>query len=372
MIKKMKRTVQVVLAVIAGLGVQTASAQDYKVGNLTFALSEEHQEDNMGVTWNKAAEKYALSRIAHGFDCDAALEFKTKTSKIDTKRVIAAIQNALTAGGYTYVFSSKAKLYMVNYDNEYLLAPYPPTVAILSRDSEGDFVVDGVPFNGPRATSGDWAYDGGETIPEETGEGDYLSTGVAFLLQTPWPNNALIDWVNYDNVNEPSEGWPRGLVYVVDGTLCVDVSQFFAFEESVCMFCWDTSDRVTKGKITFGQQVTSGTCFLPQMTDCGFSGSGTTKFYLTIKFDNDAIDNWFLEELEDNVIIQNRLRFAVAGIVSYSWKQQAVGPVGTMNMSQANGWSSVPFCGVVKGSVKITETDNTKASISCYVSDVTD
>src|SRR5450759_1000260 len=58
---------------------------------------------------------------------------------------------------------------------------------------------------------------------------------------------------------------------------CFDVTPFFALEESYCYYCWDTMDRVTDGKVTFGTSTTAPPCATGSSA-CGVSGTRTTLF----------------------------------------------------------------------------------------------
>ena len=53
------------------------------------------------------------------------------------------------------------------------------------------------------------------------------------------------------------------------------------------------------------------------------------------------------------------LQFSVGGVFSYPWQIKnvsgVVGAFGTMTMSQASGFASDPWCGVLNGSVKVVE-----------------
>jgi hypothetical protein len=165
------------------------------------------------------------------------------------------------------------------------------------------------------------------------------------------------------------------------------VTGFFSIEEAYCYFCWDTVDRVTKGTFSTGTQITTGDiCIGGTTTACQTKGSGTTKFYLTIKFNNIISQNvWinghYIDDITDGdgwipvnytIPAQNQgaadwLSFSVGGVVTYPWKIKSVNgfavAVGTMTMSQANGYGQNPWCGVFTGSVKITETDDCKIPI---------
>jgi hypothetical protein len=63
--------------------------------------------------------------------------------------------------------------------------------------------------------------------------------------------------------------------------------------------------------------------------------------------------------LRKQMSVEAWLSFSVGGVVVYPWQiksvQGVLAPFGTMTMAQANGFASNPWCGVLTGSVKITE-----------------
>ncbi len=339
----MKRTLLATLAISACIGSQVlcaATTGTYKVGQLTFALTDTYQ---WRVTHNGSAIQESVPLLT---ECEANLKYETKSEKITTTRVINAIGKALRRS-----YTSKAKLGIVNYDNEVPAPPYPPYLFDPAADT----------FNGPLDANGYYITD-----------------------MWVWPNEVQIDWVEYDWVNatgEPGdELWTKASVVISDpnGTWkCTDVSDFFSFEEAYCYFCWDTVDRVTKGSLKSSYEY--DICIGPG--GCGVSGSGTTKFYLTIKFNNDPASNiWLNQEEEYRTVAPlasaaDRLIFTVGGVVNYPWKIKALNGVayafGTMTMSKAEGYGQNPWCGVLSGSIKITETDDSKLPVDCYGWDYT-
>jgi hypothetical protein len=208
-----------------------------------------------------------------------------------------------------------------------------------------------------------------------------------------------IDWVNYDesvcSLVAPATGLhPRAEVFVVDTKnanpllRCYNVTPFFSFEEAYCYFCWDTADRVTSGSIKSSQ--TSDICL--GTSACSLSGSGTTQFYLKIKFNNyseGAFGNFFLNSWYSSancavtftpVSVDKWLNFSVDGVVKYPWTIKNIGgsagslfvPMGTMTMGTANGYANNPYCGVLTGSIKITETTDSKLPVACRKHDLSE
>ena len=373
----MKRSILTVMAVVAGIGglalnANAAAVQaTTKVGDLSFALTDTYQRY---VYLNGAQNQFTIYNAAGDaaepglLNCDAALKYSTLTEKIDNKRVIAAIGKVLRAS-----FTATAKLALWNYDNGVPAPPYPPVLPSPMA----------VAWNGPRCAFGNLV---------ENEVGDWF-----------WPNLNQIDWVDYDWPVKtgdllPATRWPNATVYISDpknpnpALQCIEVSPFFSFEEAYCYFCWDTVDRVTSGNLT----VTTEPCIGGL---CSTTGKGTTKFYLTIKFNNDPTDNIWIT-LNDNfgtaVPIPDAgsyadqlwnqgayslvngfadlpalsvLKFTVAGVVNYPWAAKTVNGIkstfGTMTMAKANGYASTPWCGVLDGTVKIVDTTDATVLVPC-------
>ena len=371
----MKRKIAILAALVisASIGSQVVNATtsctpSQKVGNLSFALSDDYQINVLG---NGAQDQHTV-RSVNGIDlesCNLSVKYVDQIAKVDTARVIAAIG---TAVGHT--FTKKAQLALVNYDNELPAPPYPPYLIDPASHT----------YNGPRE------FDNDDTSPP---------VRAIIMSMGEWPNNVQIDWVDYDDTqlntisNDDASGlsandWPKSHVFVSDPTgswSCLDVTGFFSIEEAYCYFCWDTVDRVTKGTFSTGTQ-TGGDICIGLTTHCGTKGSGTTKFYLTIKFNNIISQNvWIDGNYIDGItegngwipvnytisaasqIATDWLSFSVGGVVTYPWTIKSVNgnavAVGTMTMSQANGYGQNPWCGVFTGSVKITETDDCKIPV---------
>jgi hypothetical protein len=379
----MKRKIAILAALVisASIGSQVVNAAtssctpSFKVGNLSFALSDDYQ---INVVGNGLQDQHTVTS-ENGIDlehCNLSVKYVDQVAKVDTARVIAAIG---TAVGHT--FTKKAQLALVNYDNELPAPPYPPYLINPASDT----------YNGPREFNGENGGFGSSTPPARE----------IIMSMGEWPNDFQIDWVDYDDTqlntisNDDASGlsandWPKSHVFVSDPTgswPCLDVTGFFSIEEAYCYFCWDTVDRVTKGTFSTGTQVTTGDiCIGGTTTACQTKGSGTTKFYLTIKFNNIISQNvWIDGNYIDGITEGNGwipvnytisaasqkaadwLSFSVGGVVTYPWKIVSVNShavaVGTMTMSQANGYGQNPWCGVFTGSVKITETDDCKIPI---------
>jgi hypothetical protein len=212
--------------------------------------------------------------------------------------------------------------------------------------------------------------------------------------------------VDYDGTSSRNDSiaqslWPKAQVFVSDpsnGSVlfqCVNVTPFFSFEEAYCYFCWDTVDRVTDGKLYNTDN--PGDICIGNPDLCGMAGNGTTRWYMTIKFNNRNELNLWLNKYgpdmvvsADNIIapwlpfdalvtytfpvnvlqgdttiklktmeVTSWLQFSVGGVVVYPWTIKTVqgvrGAYGTMTIGKANGFASNPWCGVLDGSVKIVE-----------------
>lgn len=358
----MRKTV--IAALLVSASVASAATATMKVGALSFALNNDYQAD---VTINGQNRFNTLTPLQN---CAGTAKYTAKTQKINNTTILKAIGNVIGVS-----FSSKAKLVIVNYDNDLTAPPYPQYLIPIAPDASE--LVDssgmGLVVNGPRV----W------------GEGDIRTMDPYAGL---WPILTQTDWVNYDNISTDgtqtdltSEVWPKSEVFVYDPGLanltCWNVTGFFSFEEAYCYFCWDTADRVTQGSFTTGTTTTGSFC-LGTKTNCGLKGSGTTKFYLTIKFNNQISSNPWIDittstwlppyfDGAKQVTDKERLTFTVAGVVRYTWtiKQSAglTGAFGTMTMGTANGFGATPYCGTMTGSVTVSETTNIQIPLSCVV-----
>lgn len=354
------------LLLTAAIGSQgialAASAQYEKTGNLTFALSDNRQQT---ITVNNVAATDSVMALLDS-ECNALVKYTAKSTKVDTKYVIAAIGKSIGRG-----FTSKAQLLVDNYDNEIPAPPYPPYIVPAGY---GDDMLN--VFNGPRDDTGA-LFDG------------YV-----------WPNEVQIDWVNYALAYPEEDNSPKAHVYIYensnDGVACLDVTPFFSIEEAYCYHCWDTVGRVTKGQMSTKSPSTGDPCVGGGGGDCGLSGNGSTQYYLTVKFNNILTENIYLDsglngaDYNDYLInrgyapvdegqvvrqvgLADELQFTVAGLVNYSWKIKPINGVaaamGTHTMSKAQGYGDLGNrCGVFSGSVKITETD--KIALPCRLDDL--
>ena len=356
------------LVVSASLGTMAANAATAigKVGVLNFALTDTYQHF---VYLNGAQNQVTACSLK---DCNPeVVKYVTGTDKINNARIIAAIGKTLGVK-----FTSKAKLAVVDYDNDipnpaypmYLECEFNPEASAPGADT----------FNAPV----DFIFN---VNNDPTVNGGFVWEDALFDFSFgAWPNEQQIDWVDYSSTTPEWAAsvntglWPVATVHISDPSNvsidleCVDVSSFFSFEEAYCYFCWDTVDRVTSGSATVTTQTTGTICTLG--SNCAFKGSGTTKWYFTIKFNNNPNVNQFLA-LEygvdgiSDIGSVDELTFAASGVISYPWVYKTVDGLGdvwgTMTMAQAGGFANDPFCGVLAGSITITETDNTKVPLPC-------
>ena len=379
----MKKTILLAALVIsASIGSQVASAATAagttKVGVLTFALSDTYQQN---ILQNGVQTQIPLATETYFANCNANLKFVTKTEAINTATVINAIGTALGVH-----FTSKAQLVVYKYDNTIPAPVYPPYLVnefgVYGTDPAD--VYGPLTFNGPREGQFDVANNGKD--------------GLLIAAMGQWPNEKQIDWVEYDKVDATGDVgadlWPKSLVRISDpnnaaaNLQCLEVTPFFSFEEAFCFFCWDTVYRVSAATIGNTSTSTRGdVCLGGQSSSCNLKGSGTTKWYMTIKFNNSAAGlglNVWLNQVDENgyaydispvsglgnlTFVNQQVIFAVSGVVSYPWTIKPLNghatAFGTMTMSQANGYGNNPYCGVLTGSVKITETDNSKIKVPC-------
>jgi len=349
--------------VIAGAASQV-EAQHVKVATMTFSLTHQYQSsvvDKSGYAYEPARPRdnsvppnwMSWWVLDNGLN---SVKYTSKTKKITTANVISAISYTLSQKS---VFSSQARLVVVDYENVMTFPPYP---------------------NLP------WMIDAAGALPTY----NWPAGGAN------WPDEAVIRW-NYHYTTAGGELSDLGLgaeghntqVWILDAPnanplwRAVNVSPFFEIEENSCMFCWDTVNRVTDGNLTPAPNVA---CI---GGGGGVSGCGTTKWYSIVKFNNtlgnahidpalSADAQAYYAETAANggkgfttmapapvgtgvAGVDRALWFTVGGVVTYKWCYKALGtdepvvPIGTMNMSSAQGYGASPFCGVVTGSVTITE-----------------
>jgi hypothetical protein len=359
---------------------------------------------NGTVVWDNLSYTYA-----DAVDCSGTVTYTSNTRQINNATIIGAINKALSwpvgkgAGGlndptvlggplvataslYQGQFRTTAKIVVVNYDNGRYLPPYPPT-----EDYVGDETTsfDTAVWNAP------WFLAGKPDISQPDGT----------IIPLNWPNQNYISWgklwLNNENEFSPQQ-WVGARVFIIDpgnanlNLRCFDVTPFFALEESYCYYCWDTMDRVTDGTIIFGTSQSTPPCASGTFS-CGLKGSGTTKLYWTVKFDN-VMGGWEDDANAPNLILSYGLKngslyyddivgwngangdtfgwklddtdepgsafalgFTVSGIATYPWKFKvlsdgATWPMGKYSMS-ASGYGFSPMCGLYSGPVSMTEYD---------------
>jgi hypothetical protein len=317
----MRKTLIAALVVSAGLVSQVVAQNIYeKEQILNFSLSDTYQSL---VTVNGV---YATN-TSFGLVCNCIGNGKyvSATKKITTQTILTDIAKALGR----QVFSSKAQLVIYTPYCCYVdLPPYPP------------FCCDAY-FCG-------YGVEGGGACAEN------------------WPDNERkFRWWNAQFIVKDWDAAGKNVI------LCTNVTPFFVIDESYCLFCWDTWDRVTDGYInnntTVDPCITSG---------CDKKGSGVTRYYLTIRFNNTYRNTRLQAWLENDYPISHpngswigtadrsyTLDFVLNGIVTYNWtfKNLNTGanltpavPMGTHNMP-ATGYGYSPFCGHYLGTVTITE-----------------
>jgi hypothetical protein len=416
----MKKILITALALAAiGSQVANAASASQKVGVLSFALTDTIQgPSSKGVT-DLAAPGHpkVTSTVPFLVACVGNYKYESSQAAVNNAAIFRAISSAWdptlyftqVGGSGNGVFTPKAKLVILNYDNGIPAPPYPPYLPELSLQNLDPLLPVEFPasqtFNGPRIPS--------STPPTEWGIENYLidwafnNSPIDGMYLWKWPNLAQIDWVDYDAwadvdmslpVNESLDPtvrpYNKALVYISDPTnvkpqyQCLNVSPFFSFEEAYCYFCWDTVDRVTDGTLSTGTTVNSEIC-IGSITSCGSKGSGTTRFYLTVKFNNSRAENeWLIRTVQDQAIrpwlifdafaisstpyaagATSKLSFTVGGVVNYPWAVKNMNGIrsvfGTMTMAQANGFASNPWCGVLRGSVTVTETTDLNIPVNC-------
>jgi hypothetical protein len=398
----MKRTILIALVLSASIGSQvtlkaaTATAT-IKVGSLSFALTDTYQgpasNPNAGVR-NVSGNAAATNTIPLLTNCAGNFRYVSSLTTLNNSSILRAISSAITGSDYKQaggsgngIFTSKAKIVIVNYDNTIPAPPYPPYLP----QQEAIPQPAAATINGPLIQDTGASPSVTDTLPSVTG----VLGGTAELWA--WPNLDQIDWVDYDGTASEDPAnldpalWPKALVYVVDSPNalypCLNVSPFFSFEEAYCYFCWDTIDRVTDGTLNTGTTSVGDIC-IGSSTSCGTKGSGVTRFYLTIKFNNVNSDNLWLDTSVAGVTVrpwlpatpydaitansvpsEAILHFSLGGVVSYAWsitsKSGLRWAYGTMTMTQANGFAGNPWCGVLRGSVTLTETTDASIPIDC-------
>lgn len=363
---------------------------------------------NGTVNWDNISYTYS-----DAVDCNGTIQYRSASKTVNNATIIGAINKALSwpvgknssmqadasvLGGplvasgtvlnpnpYRGQFTSNAKIVAVNYDNGRALPPYPPTEDYVGDEGTGVGTFDTSVWNAP------WYLNGLPDINQADGS----------VIGLNWPNQNYISWGKLW-LDMDAQIWAGARVFLIDpknanvNLRCFDVTPFFALEESYCYYCWDTMDRVTDGKITFGTSTTAPPCATGSSA-CGVTGNGTTRFYWTVKFDNvqggweddanapdyllsygfkayslyyNTICNfdqswgdtfgWKLDDSDQPGSVYS-LGFTVSGIATYPWKFKALSdgaswPMGKYSMSAA-GHGFSPMCGVFSGPVSMTEYD---------------
>jgi hypothetical protein len=402
-----------------------------KLGVLDFSLKNTFQAYSKSGHWGIEVKPYD-DRILQGTvpwdnisytyedecDCNGVVTYRSNTRQINNATIIGAINKALSwpvgknadfgtdssvsggplvqsGGAYQGQFNLTAKIVVVNYDNGRYLPPYPPT-----EDYVGD--------EGSDFSTAVW------NAPWYLLDKPYSSEPDGTIIPLNWPNLNYISWgkpwVPYYTMGATKSViqrsdiyWVGDRVFLIDpknvneNLRCFDVTPFFALEESYCFYCWDTMDRVTDGTITFGTSSSSPPC-ASGTSLCGVKGSGTTKLYWYVKFDN-VMGGWIDDQNAPNYMLSfalgegslyydficgfdgdygdtfgwklddsdepgsvYALQFNVSGIANYPWKYQVLSdgdtwPMGKYSMSSAQGHGFSPMCGVFDGTVSLTEYD---------------
>jgi len=433
----MKKILVAALAAYAGLGMQVWGQDGYptavsivdreipvsttKLGLLNISLKNQYQaydtgkkQNPWGVTINPPDpletdhpnRDWTITSYDYLARCVGTVIYATKTKTVDNKSILRAINAAfrrtpvgevegdrlpgifVNAGSpYLGSFTTSAKIVVVNYENLRHLPPYPPTI----DNYYNPYVNYATVWNAP------WVLN---DSPYLANDGEQIPPAPDTLF---WPNQNYISWGKPDPSAE-GFSWVGTRVFVIDpknvneNLRCFDVTPFFAFEEGYCKFCWDTHDRITDGSITKTPEIweTDPPCSIfIEGEDCGTKGSGVTKFYWTVKFNNVGAPwarnpNYLLERyylaylqfdpawgeiygarLDDAGGIQqsfDSLAFTVGGVATYNsptspykWKFKKLSdgfswPMGKFSMSSA-GFGYSPMCGVFSGPVSMTEFD---------------
>jgi len=395
----MRRTLIAALVVSTGLGglAYGQAIKANKVGVLSVSLNNQYQGYQVGNTFGVVTNAGGNSGKFwddHSYQaiwrCNRSVYYKSSSKQVNNSSIIKAINAAFTRDGglftltgtdlapnpyYGGQFTTGAKIVVVNYENNLKAQPYPPTEKGLWGNAIDPDPVLGQPYwNAP------WVYD---------------PLGTRFDLS--WPNLNYITWgkPNLADLGAgPEPVYDGAKVYLLDPSnakvslQCFDVTPFFAFDESLCYYCWDTIDRVTDGTINAGTISATGLpCDIPGAPTCKRSGSGTTKFYMTLKFNNVinpaapvpgapntllAIYYTQIRKFDPSWATayganltpgrksesENALNFTVSGLYTYKWSYKAVNGVteamGTMSTT-AYGSGYSPMCGLFNGPVSITE-----------------
>lgn len=327
--------------------------------------------------------------------CLGTVSFITESHQVNNASIIRAINRAFSTdnlGGsgifttppvpgsltpnlyYGGRFNENAMIVVVNYENGVQVPAFPPTrdMGLFNKVWNAPYVQDNAPF---------FANDGS------------ADANLA-LMNLNWPNQNNISWGKPNMfIAAPAFGWSGARVFIMDPKntspvlKCFDVTPFFAFEESYCYYCWDTMDRVTDGSVTKGTAVTDPPCATIGIS-CGTKGTGTTKFYWTVKFNNVSkswllnpnyqIEKYYLAYLNfdpawaskygaklddtDYLGSTDSLSFTVSGVATYAaWTYKPLSdgyswPMSKISMSP-QGFGMNPMCGVLTTAAPLTITE---------------
>jgi hypothetical protein len=179
---------------------------------------------------------------------------------------------------------------------------------------------------------------------------------------------------------------PFAYIFLKDGTNCINVSAFFAFQVRECYDCFYLNSFVTDSK--YGFTTTTKITTIPGLQPCcntvtnitttiNGSGNGTDKYYFTLVFDN-TINNanlaahgiTGLAPREDGITPDvapsgyvptdpSVLRFTLNGILTYTWRVASISgslaQIGSVSYS-ANGFGFIAkSCNLLSGTVSVSE-----------------
>lgn len=454
----MRTTLLTGLLVAAGVGGQ-AFGYDYdytpnranKLGVLQLSLANQYQlywNGSSSVTkagtfgvmtapWTTKTYRWNDQSYRTLENCEGSVYYKSASGKVDNVRLIQAINAAMMAVDGTnfglFINPSAVniwrgalgvkttKLVIARYENEQQAPPYPPNMDVYWNG----FVTD---TNNPDVWQAQWY-----NAPWDS---DITLATYGDMYQLQWPNKNANAWGKPRTLGDGSGiAWDYEIAPVISGDVarvgkpgmqvfaidpknvnpnlrCFDVTPFFTFEEGVCQYCWDTMDRVTDGIIQKASIVPGSLelpCQAPGPTPeavCSVKGSGNTKFFLNIKFNNVSADRSININGAGNPLLENyytvimggpelglltwgtplafgarldagdrtasvaALNFEVSGVTTYAWAYKPVAISSTFKVTEAmgkmsltaqgHGWS--PMCGILTGPVTITEVGALDAS----------
>lgn len=409
-------------ALVLSGGVATqALATDTKVGLLNISLANRFQALTVGskpgvyINPSFQGRNWTTYSYEYLYRCMGTVTYTSATLQINNTEIIKRINAGLSGfdkvtglfntppvagsldpnpyygGKFTTSGSYPAKLIVVRELNNQKLPPYPITID---------------QFYGTALEQPAWTIptDGIEAWNAPYNLSDLPSAGLddGTRLAMTWPNLRYITWGKPVVDAQGLWSWAGARVFVVDpantnpNLRCFDVTPFFAFEENYCMFCWDTLNRVTDGVIQKNSTVSDPPCNWGGVS-CGVKGSGTTKFYFVVKFNNVAapwqkepntlLAKYYERELmflpewantygtklsdADTTGSKNALVFSVDGLATYTWKFATLSdgftwPMGKITAAAVAGHGYSPMCGIFSGSVTLTDYDRAGTSFRKY------